>query len=168
MDIQLLSKSYTVKRIEEADIPDVYHLCKGNPKYYFHCPPAATLESVREELIALPPNKTPEDKYYLGFYDGRRLIAVMDIIDGYPTQDIAWIGFFMMEAEFQGAGTGTKIVEEACSYLQQMFSCVRLGYVDGNEQSEHFWLKNHFYKTGQVSKKELYDVIVMQRDFTVF
>lgn len=28
MNFHLLSKSYTVKKIEEADILDVYHLCK--------------------------------------------------------------------------------------------------------------------------------------------
>ena len=35
-------------------------------------------------MKALPPNKEAFDKYYLGYYDGEKLIAVMDFILGYP------------------------------------------------------------------------------------
>ena len=37
-----------------------------------------------------------EDKYYLGFFAGDELVAVMDLILNYPKADIAFIGFFMM------------------------------------------------------------------------
>ena len=40
---------------------------------------------------------------------------------------------------------------------------IRLGYVSGNKQSEHFWLKNGFKKTNLISKEELYDVVILNR-----
>lgn len=73
----------------------------------------------------------------------------------------------MMNADFQGKGIGSKIIEEACDYLKENFSKVRLGYVKGNKQSESFWLKNQFEKTGTESIQENYTVVVMERKFRV-
>lgn len=84
MKIGLLSTKYQVKRIEEPDIPEVYVLCKNNPLYYQYCPPFVTTDSIKEDLMELPKGKTPEDKYYLGFYKrDKSLVAVMDLIYGY-------------------------------------------------------------------------------------
>ena len=49
------------------------------------------------DMNALPPNKEMCDKYYLGFYDGEKLIAVMDFIMAYPDELTAFIGFFMTD-----------------------------------------------------------------------
>ena len=46
------------------------------------------------DMSVLPPNKEMCDKYYLGFYDGEKLIAVMDFIMAYPDELTAFIGFF--------------------------------------------------------------------------
>ncbi len=35
-------------------------------------------------MTALPPGKAMEDKWFVGFYDGDCLIAVMDLILNYP------------------------------------------------------------------------------------
>lgn len=164
MDIRMLSSKYTVTRLKKEDIPDILVLCKANPMYYRYCPPAVCAEVIRKDMTALPPGKGPEDKYYVGFFQGSRLIAVMDLIDGYPQADIGFIGFFMMNRKMQGRGIGSAIVEEACSFLKSIGkTAVMLGYVDGNPQAESFWKKNGFRPTGAVSHEELYDVIVMRR-----
>lgn len=61
-------------------------------------------------MDALPPNKEMCDKYYLGFYDGEKLIAVMDFIMAYPDELTAFIGFFMTDVSIQNTGTGSKIM----------------------------------------------------------
>lgn len=163
MHISELSKKYKVKKITEADIPEVYELCKNNPIYYHYYPPFVTVESLKEELQALPPGKTYEDKYYLGFYKKERMIAVMDLIDGYPQKECAWIGFFMMEKEVQGKGIGTEIITDVCTYLNTIgFGKVQLGYIKGNAQSEAFWIKNQFYKTGKEVARDGYVIVVME------
>lgn len=40
-------------------------------------------------MNAIPPNVVIERKYYVGFYDGNKLLAVLDLIDGYPTTSTA-------------------------------------------------------------------------------
>ena len=164
MKIELLSTEYSVRRIEEADILEVYALCKSNPLYYQHCPPDITISSAKEELTVLPKDKKLEDKYYLGFYDGELLVAVMDLISGYPNAETAFIGFFMVDQRMQIRGVGTSIITETCLYLKKMgFSYARLAYVKGNPQSEAFWVKNHFEKTGDEVQAEGHVTVVMQR-----
>lgn len=164
MNLQSLSTKYLVKRIEDADISDVFALCEGNPLYYQYCPPFVTPESIKSDMLALPPGKTMEDKYYLGFYLGDQLIAIMDLIDGYPNAETAFIGFFMMDQRWQGKHIGTEIITEACSYLKEAgFSEVRLGYAKGNFQSEAFWFKNCFEKTGVEKQADNYVSVLMLR-----
>ncbi len=164
MRMELLSTKYRVKQIEEADISEVYELCRSNPLYYQFCPPLVTLDSIKEELRELPDGKTLEDKYYLSFYKDNLLVAVMDLISGYPDEKTAYIGFFMVSQQMQGKGVGTGIITEASQYLKEAgFSFVRLGYVKGNPQSEAFWLKNNFEKTGVESQVRGCRIVVMQK-----
>lgn len=163
MNIQALSKEYKVSIIKESDVPTVYELCLGNPQYYEYCPPAVSKESIRADMQALPPGKTEKDKYNIGFWSGEKLVAVMDLILEYPDKKTAFIGFFMMNASMQGKEVGSGIIEDACRYLAKEFSYVRLGYVKGNMQSEHFWIKNKFKPTGTVTQTKDYEVVVMQR-----
>lgn len=69
-EFEKLSKKYTVKRLGDKDVATVFVLCKENPQYYQYCPPFVTEDSIRADMAALPPRKTVEDKYYIGFYEG--------------------------------------------------------------------------------------------------
>lgn len=145
IDLTRLSDTYEVRRVSEQEAEAVYQLCIGNPLYYEFCPPQVTRESIREDMVVLPPNVDSENKYYIGFWQEDKLIAVMDLIAGYPEPSIAFIGFFMTEKSVQKNGVGSAIIEKLCSCLGSAgFQTARLAWVKGNPQSEHFWLKNHF------------------------
>ncbi len=164
-DLQGLSQSYRVRLLTEQDVPSVLALCQGNPLFYRHCPPFSTAQSILEDMEKLPPRTLPEDKAYLGFFDGDVLIAVMDLIRNYPEQDAAFIGFFMILASQQGNGLGSRIITELCSALSgQSCPYIRLGWIEGNPQSQHFWHKNEFTETGVKSRQEEYTIICAQRN----
>ncbi len=167
MDFQVeqLSKKYAVRTLNDADVAAVYNLCKENPLYYQYCPPFVTEDSIRADMAALPPNKNLKDKYFLGFYEGEIMMAVMDLIHGFPNDKTAFVGFFMMNKQFQGNGTGTSLMEEVYEYLKEYgFQYVRLCFAKGNPQSEHFWLKNGFKRTGVEAQNEGYVVVVMEKE----
>lgn len=63
MDIKLLSKIYDVRKIEDTDVLLVFHLCEMNPQYYRYCPPAVSVNGIKDDMQALPPGKTLADKY---------------------------------------------------------------------------------------------------------
>jgi GNAT superfamily N-acetyltransferase len=162
-----LSEHYSVRRLTEADIPMMLELCRGNPLYYQHCPPEPTEATIREDLAALPPRKTMEDKYFLGFFDGEELVAVLDLITGFPTPDIAFWGFFMLRADRQGRGEGSALVRELCAGLEkQGFHAVRLGWVKTNPQAGAFWRKNGFAETGASWDTNGYTVVYGQKELT--
>lgn len=153
-----------VKQFTEEDIPDIYVLCKGNPTYYRYMKMEPTPENLRESMTALPRGMTMEDKLFAGFYQDGCLIALLDLIIGYPDSDTAFIGWFMMSKAQQGAGIGSAIVKDILDCLKKEgFSYVRLGYIKGNPESEGFWKKNGFLPAGVESKTDDYTIVVMKR-----
>lgn len=164
MKVGLFSGEYAVRELNDDDIDDVYELCRQNTLYYDFYPPQVTREIVQDEMKVLPPGKTPEDKYYIGFFRDGKLIAVMDFIDGYPDDETAFIGFFMTDVSEQNKGVGTGIIEYLCGYLPNLgFKSVRLAWVKGNFQSEHFWLKNHFVPIAEKKNQVAGIVILAER-----
>lgn len=164
MDISLFSDDYDVRRMDKADVKDIYLLCSKNGLFYQYCPPFVTEQSILDDMKALPPNKEMSDKYYVGYYKGEELIAVMDLIMAYPDEKTAFIGFFMTAAQIQNNGIGSSIIDDLCRYLTHIgISSVRLGRVKGNPQAEHFWHKNNFTETGITYNTDNYTVVVAQR-----
>ena len=145
LDISQLSAKYRVRKMSEEDIPLIYNLCISNPQYYEYCGKQTDQDTIRNDLNVTPPDTSMEQKYYIGFFDDNILTAVIDLIIGYPEDDIAFIGFFMMNKSYQSKGKGSKLILEVISYLQTIgITAVRLGIDKGNPQSTHFWGKNGF------------------------
>lgn len=145
IEIKKLSKMYDVRRIDLDDVPMIYTFCKRNTQYYEYCEKEPSIELIEQDLEITPPGIPIEQKYYIGFFDHGKLVAVMDLEDGYPTCEYIYIGFFMMERELQGKGIGSKIISESLAYLSgQGFLKCQLGIDKENPQSNHFWRKNGF------------------------
>lgn len=150
MEIQQLSSRYNVRDLHPEDAAMIYELLKHNTIFYQYHPPMVTVESIVEDMKALPPNKGYEDKHYIGFFQNNMLVAVMDLIENYPYPGTAWIGFFAVNIKLQGNGIGTSIISDSINYLKQLgFEKVRLGIDKGNPQSKAFWAKNCFNLTGE-------------------
>ena len=152
IDISKLSERYHIRPMTAADADDILALCRGNALYYRYCGMEATREQVLADLRLAPPGVDPGDKHYMGFYQDGALAAVMDLIDGYPTQEMAYIGFFMVSAGLQGRGVGTGIIGDVCAYLRKTGkTAVRLAIAEDNPQANHFWKKNGFRVVRSVS-----------------
>ena len=164
MKIESLSRSYHVVRFSEADAEKVFSLYQTNPQYFEAMGDIATLDGAKADLIALPPKKTSDDKYFCGYYDGDELVALMDLILGFPNEQTAFIGLFMVHAAQQGRGVGSNIIADALAYLRFLgFTACRLGYVKTNAQSKAFWLKNGFLPTGVECVQEKYTIVMMEK-----
>ena len=145
MNIRLLSKRFGVRKLDINDVDIIYDMSCKNEIFYKYHPPFVTKESIIEDMEALPPDKSYNDKYYIGFFENNSLIANMDLILGYPTEEIAFIGLLMTNVQYQNQGVGSNIVGDVCNYLKQLgYMKVRLGVDKENPQSNSFWLKNGF------------------------
>ena len=153
LDIRRFSNSFATEEMNTMWVDDIYRICLSNPQFYRYCETPCTKEQIIADMQALPAGKTASDKYYVGFLKDGKLIAVLDLIDGYPDEKTAFIGFFMMDAALQNSGTGSAIVSGLCTYLQEMgFIRVRLCINKGNPQSNHFWHKNGFKDIKEVER----------------
>ncbi|HEL9633296.1 TPA: GNAT family N-acetyltransferase [Streptococcus suis] len=152
MKISQFSTQYQVQKLTEADLEQILALYQTNPLYFDHFPPLPSLESVANDLVDCPPGKSLSDKYFLGFWDKDNLVAVLDLIDGYPTEDTAYLGLFMVDANLSSQGLGSRIIAELLPQLATHFKKVRLGYVESNPQSSYFWSKVGFCPTGEVKE----------------
>ena len=166
--INKLSKNYIVKLLYNKDVAAVYSLCSKNTLYYDFCPPFVTPESIKADMTALPPGKRREDKFYLGYYDNDYLIAVMDLILGYPDEETAYVGFFMTDVSVQGKGVGSAIISEMSQFIcSQGYSDIQLGWVKDNPQAEHFWHKNGFKETGKLYDTDDYTVVEARKNMVI-
>lgn len=155
IDIQMLSETYLVKRLNENDVDLIFNFCKENTQYYKYCGKDISVELIKQDIFVTPPGIPLEQKYYVGFFQGEVLIAIMDLIDGYPKEDCAYIGFFMMNRSMQGKNIGSQIIKDVFAYLRLLdFSMCMLGIDKDNPQSNHFWKKNGFEVIREVKQEQ--------------
>ena len=153
LNVTRLSGRFAVRELDETDADAILGLCRENTQYYEYCQAQPTREQVLQDLRVTPPGVGREDKHYVGFYEDTELIAVMDLIDGYPEPDAAFIGFFMMNRARQGRQLGSAIIAEAAAYLKSTGkTAIRLGIDKANPQSTHFWRKNGFVVIREVDR----------------
>lgn len=164
LEVESLSDIYTVRQLDNKDVYKVLELEKGNPLYFEFAPPAPSVDSILDDMRILPPNMRYEDKYYVGYFDHTSLVAVMDIIVGYPQKETIFIGFFMMNKVFSGRGIGSRIIAYALNkFLEMGYSKARLGYMKNNMQSKSFWYKCGFIETGEEVEIDRGTVVAMEK-----
>ena len=145
LDIDALSTSHQVRRITEADISDVYALCKSNQKYYEALNTAPTVESLTEIISSVPEGAGSEDKHFVGFYADGRLISVLDLITGYPEKDDAFIGWFMVDGHLQRQGIGSQIFADVRAAMTgQGYDYLSLSCEKENTGAIAFWQAQGF------------------------
>lgn len=145
IDIVRLSSHYEVRAMTDSDADIILDLCRQNTLFYEYTEARPTRDEIQTSMRITPPGIDLSDKYFIGFFEGENLVAIMDLIDGYPKPDIAYIGFFMMDRRYQGKQIGSAIVGETADYLRRIGkTAIRLAIDKGNPQSSHFWKKNGF------------------------
>jgi len=148
LDIAALSTSHQVRMITPEDIADVYTLCKSNRKYYEYTNAAPTVESLTEIISRVPEGAESQGKYFVGFYQQDRLVAVLDLITGYPEKDDAFIGWFMVDGQLQRRGIGSQIFADVrAAMIGQGYDHLSLFCEKENTEAIAFWHAQGFEKT---------------------
>ena len=155
LETDKMSSKYIVRRLNESNIDEILALCNGNTLFYQYCEAEMSKEQIIKDLHITPPGIDISKKYYLGFYDGIKLIAIVDLIDGYPEDEIVFIGFFIVDISVQGQGVGSSIIDHVANYLASIGkTSIRLGIDKGNPQSTSFWKKNGFVVIQEIDRGE--------------
>ena len=160
-----LSCAYDVRRITEEDIADVYALAKANRLYYEYMHTKPTVAGLTEIISQVPEGAAPTDKYFVGFWQGDSLVAIMDLICGYPERDDAYIGWFMVDTELHRQGVGSSIFADVRAALAAAgYDRIELCVIRENVEAKGFWEAQGFSPTGGVTDKGEYTVVSYARD----
>ena len=150
VDIQALGTRYDVRRITESEITDVYRLCKTNKRFYQYMHKVPTKESLTAVISDIPDGVDSRSKFFVGFYEEGRLIAVLDMITDYPDKSGAFIGWLMVDGEKQRCGIGSEILADVRAAVKSWgCSTLSLGCVKENEEAVAFWTSQGFAPTGE-------------------
>ena len=153
IDIQKLSTNYIVRKLTENDIDTIFDLYINNNKYFNYLDITPTKQSIIEDMNETPNGISIDSKYFIGYFKEDKLIAVVDLIDGYPQSNEAYIGLFMIDKNYQNRNIGTFIFNELKKSLKnQNFSKIKLAYINDNVEAKYFWHKLGFIEDGKTSK----------------
>ncbi len=156
------TKNYKIVKINENNISQVFNLCKHNKKYYEYLQENVSLDGVKSIINELPPNTSINNKYFVGLYKANKLIAILDLIDGYPEENNAFIDLFMVDVRCQGKGVGQDIIKNLLNTLKiKNYSSLGLGVIDKNKEALSFWKKIGFETTGQIYNNEKYNIVML-------
>jgi ribosomal protein S18 acetylase RimI-like enzyme len=143
-----------LRPITPDDVDAVQELIESDPGYTERItgyPPGA---SDAQSLLLMRPDGLAEDaKVVLGAFDGPQLVAIVDLLRGFPTDGTAFIGLLQIHADRQGRGCGSTTYDLVRRYVESTWSEVRtmrLAVVDTNAQvAAGFWERQGFEATGE-------------------
>ena len=166
LDIQSLGTSYDVRRIAEVDISDVVGLARTNGRYYRSLGIRPSRSRLTEIVSDIAVGVEGAESYFVGFYnEGDDLIAVLDLVCGYPESNDAFIGWFMVDADLQGQGVGSSIFADVrASMRAQGYDHLELKCPKASDSARAFWEGQGFAATGVEEFNGYYEVVGMARD----
>lgn len=135
-----------------STVEAIQNLFNRAPKYFKSIQgDIAGPHEAKEALTIRPPQTEPSQKHNLGVYLEHELIGYIDLIDGYPSRNYAYLGLLLFGEEIQNRGLGRTTFEKIESFVKSWahIEILRLGVADTNDVTG-FWQKMGFVRTGRI------------------
>lgn len=166
-ELENVLSEYIIKPITEENIEDVFHLMRGNKYFYSKTQNhEVTIEECLEDIDALPPRVEKSKKTFVALYDKDKCLAVIDFIEGYPKEDIGYLGLLMLDESIQRKGVGEKILTNIFKVARdKKFKIIELACHETNKSGFDFWTKMGFFdvrKSKRETDGKIYKLISMQ------
>ena len=161
-----LSTAFDVREVSGSAVTDVLLLARSNRRYWRNFgerPSASALTAIVEDV---PEGAT--GKHFVGFYgEDDELVAVMDLVTGYPDAHCALIRWFMVAAAWQRQGVGSGIFADVRAALAaQGFTHLELRVPERAEETLAFWAEQGFVATGERDEGGRFPVVTLARDIS--
>jgi ribosomal protein S18 acetylase RimI-like enzyme len=128
--------------LKEQDQPAIFVLLQSCDDFSLL---SSGMPSVEQDAFDLlhdcPPGIPHEQKAVIGFFEERsRLAAALDLVDGYPSKNIWFIGLLLVHPEFRGMGLGRHIMGSVQSAAEEeKVDALMLGVLECNTNALRFW-----------------------------
>lgn len=149
-----MSKNVTLRQLEgnDDDMGALQRVLESAPTFaerHTGAPPGAA--DAQSTYSILPEGKSYDDKFVIGVFLRGEMVGCIDIIRGYPTENVANLGLLLVAEPYQRAGIGRLAYAQLEQIVQAWGSCdrVRLGVTLKNSEVIAFWRKLGFSETGE-------------------
>lgn len=110
---------WKAETIKEENLQDALEVLNTNIAGYYADTQEElpTLENLRQDIQALPPGCTLEEKVFILLYRDDSPIAIIDYVENYPDTRSGYIGLFLLRHSVQKQGLGKKLfvsLEPSC------------------------------------------------------
>lgn len=131
---------YQVKLLTQAELEEIYALQKEHPAYHAQfLAHELTKADVLADLTTLPAGVSPEQKFYLGFYEADELILIVDLVLDYPKTQNAFLGLVIGAKKHLGQGKATKVMQVLRSCLKREgYTTMLASSLSTDENAKHF------------------------------
>lgn len=144
ISIKRLNETHSLELQDFLDkFEDFFLLCEGE-------------KGISTSLLqACPPSKDRNlDKFVLGFYERGNMIALIDLIQNYPQDNIWTIGYFLVHPTRQAMGNGASFLQKLLPFIQEFQGQkLRCAVQEQNPRALHFWQKVGFAITDKIEEK---------------
>ena len=165
-DIAMLSSAFETRAINSENIPEVFALARSNRVYLRYLGERPTKANLTALIARLPEGAQPSSKHFVGFYDeDGYLVAVMDLVCGWPDERTAFIGWFMVAADMQRQGVGSQLFADVRAALEgQEYQSVRLQLPERDDEGIAFWQAQGFALTGERDESGRRPLVTLSRE----
>jgi RimJ/RimL family protein N-acetyltransferase len=151
----------TLRELGAGDEAVLQALLESDPDYTVRVTGYPPGPSDALSLLMMRPESVPESrKVVLGVFERGALVAVVDLLRGYPAPEYVFIGLLLVEGVRQRQGVGAAALAAVERYAGQWPEArrFRLAVVDTNAPVLGFWLRMGFEATGE-AKPYRYDYL---------
>lgn len=135
-------KNLSVKLLDINDTDDIHSLFSNcNDYFVIEQGVPATAEDAKNLLEALPPKRTYDDKYVIGFYKEKtELVALVDIVRDFPEDGTWMLGLLLIDPSQRRTGLGNDIHEALTELVRGEDGVkIRVGVIENNHVGMKFW-----------------------------
>jgi GNAT superfamily N-acetyltransferase len=106
---------------------------------------APAMEVVEEYFADAPPGGDPATSLKLGFFEGGRLLGIVDLAFGYPRPQDAYLGLMILAPEARGRGLGPVFLRHVEAAARGRGATrLLLAVLDANPRARAFWEREGF------------------------
>jgi GNAT superfamily N-acetyltransferase len=160
---------FSARLLTYTDLPALQALMEQCADYIELVSGSPPSSNEAEMLVAsLPPGKTLDDKYLIGFFDpAGDLSGIVDAVKDYPAENVWWLGLQLLAPKYRGRGAGSLFYRAFENWVAEQGAVqVRLGVLEVNPKAYLFWERLGFELVEKRPSRDpdlTHQVLVMER-----
>ena len=151
VDVSAFSSELIARRLTDEEIPAVLELERSNRRAYRKEGKRPSTQTLTGVVTAVPDGGQAVEKLLTGFFNSEgTLVAVLDLMLGYPHREDAFIGWFLVGVSWQNQGIGSQIIADVRAAVKGLgYKRLSVGVTDMSEEGVRFWEGQGFTLTGE-------------------